>query len=185
MPLDPRAAQALDAHRELLGKWRKAMDLIGPGPMEPHFEDALGATEGLDATGDWADLGSGAGFPGIALAARYPDARVQLVESRDKRARFLTKVVRAARLDNASVHRMRTEDLVAGSLDGLISRAYKPPVRVLIEDAARLLRPGGTVALLLGDGRDIDAPAGFSNPRLSRYPVGDGHRHRLILTWEG
>ena len=62
------------------------MDLVGPGPLEPHFQDAAGAVAGLEAVGRWVDLGSGAGFPGIALAARHPGAEVWLVESRRKRA---------------------------------------------------------------------------------------------------
>ena len=52
---------AILVHKTLLGKWRKAMDLIGPGPMEPHFEDANSAVHGLEAEGNWVDLGSGAG----------------------------------------------------------------------------------------------------------------------------
>jgi 16S rRNA (guanine527-N7)-methyltransferase len=153
--------------------------------MEPHFVDALGATEGLEARGRWADLGSGAGFPGIALAARYPEAHVELVESREKRARFLTRVVRAGAIDNATVHRVRSETLEVHAYDGLISRAYKPPPRVLSEDAARLLKPGGRVVLLLGDGASVDLPPGFCDPKRTRYPVPDGHRVQLTLTWAG
>ena len=185
MALDPRALGILDTHRALLQRYRKAMDLIGPGPMEPHFVDALGATQELAAKGRWADLGSGAGFPGIALAARYPLAHVELVESRDKRARFLSRVVKQGGIDNATVCRVRTETLEAGTYDGLISRAYKPPPRVLTEDAARLLKPGGRVVLLLGDAATVEPVPGFSNPVRVRYPVPDGHRVQLILTWTG
>lgn len=185
MSLDPRAQGILEVHRALLARYRKAMDLIGPGPMEPHFVDAVGATEGLHALGRWADLGSGAGFPGIALAARYAEAQVVLVESREKRARFLSRVVRQGNIDNARVCRVRSETLERGVYDGLISRAYKPPPRVLAEDAARLLRPGGRVVLLLGDGAEVEVPEGFSTPVRVRYPVPDGHRVQLTLTWDG
>ena len=133
-------------HHALLQRWRKVINLVGKGPLEPHFEDARRAVGWLDAKGDWADLGSGAGFPGVALAALYPQARVLLVESRSKRASFLDQVAAAA--DNLSVLCERSETLQDASFGGLISRAYKPPRDCLV-DALRLLRPGGTVVLML------------------------------------
>lgn len=169
---------ALATHARLLAKWRKAMDLVGPGPIEPHFQDARGAVETLDVQGDWADLGSGAGFPGIALAGAFPDARIRLVESRQKRAIFLNKVVAEARLTNAEVMRTRTETLPEASLDGVISRAYKPPPRFL-DDADRLLRPGGVAVLMLGDDPDFSLPDGWVEVARHRYPVPDGFRIAL------
>ena len=133
-------------HFDLLERWRKAMDLVGPGPLEPHFEDARAAVAWLEARGDWADLGSGAGFPGVALAAHHPQARVLLVESRQKRASFLDQV--AAGADNLQVLCARSETLQDGSLDGVISRAYRPPEDYLA-DALRLLKPGGVAVLML------------------------------------
>ena len=174
-----RADAAIDAHRRLLQKWRKAMDLIGPGPMEPHFQDAIGAVRDLDVQGRWADLGSGAGFPGIALAAFHPGATVLLVESRQKRAIFLRKVVAEARLDNATVVHGRTESLEDASFDGVISRAYKPPRKFLV-DAERLLRPDGIAVMMLGDRTDHDLPLGWKAVRSDRYPVDDGHRIRTV-----
>jgi 16S rRNA (guanine(527)-N(7))-methyltransferase RsmG len=184
MTADPaRLAAAEAVHLALLQRWRDAMDLVGPGPLEPHFVDCRGAVSGLGAEGDWADLGSGAGFPGIALAALYPEARVLLVESRQKRAAFLQRVVLEAGLRNATVHHGRTEDLAPASLDGLISRAYKPP-RQLLGDADRLLRPGGRAALLLGSQADVELPLGWVERARDRYVVGDGARLRLILARE-
>lgn len=159
------------------------MDLVGPGPTEPHFEDAIGAVAGLHATGRWLDLGSGAGFPGIALAARHPEAQVLLVESRQKRATFLRQVLATGQLPNAAVYQGRVAQLEPGA-DGVISRAYRPPLRYL-EDAARLLVPGGRAVLLLGDGADFSPPAGWRDPQLTRYRVGSGWRRRVVLTREG
>ena len=96
---------------------------------------------GLDVSGQWADLGSGAGFPGIALAAVHAHAQITLAESRLKRATFLKRVIHTARLENATVHHGRTEDLADGQWDGVISRAYKPP-ELFMDDACRLLKPG-------------------------------------------
>ncbi len=125
------------------------MDLVGPGPLEPHFDDARQAVSWLSPTGRWADLGSGAGFPGVALAAHHPDIEVVLVESRSKRAAFLEQV--AAGTARLSVACLRTESLEDSSFDGVISRAYRPPPAFLA-DARRLLCPGGTAVCLLARG---------------------------------
>ena len=178
--LDARALAAVAAHRQLLERWRAAMDLIGPGPSEPHFTDAIEVVTGLDACGDWADLGSGAGFPGIALAALHPQARVVLAESRQKRATFLKRVVHSAQLDNARVHHGRTELLEDGCWDGVISRAYKPPMD-FIEDARRLLRAEGRAVLMLGAEANLGTVGGFEVLESRKYAVEDGHRKRVVL----
>jgi 16S rRNA (guanine(527)-N(7))-methyltransferase RsmG len=173
---------AIGVHRRMLQKWRGAMDLVGPGPLGPHFEDAIGSVEGLDAEGEWADLGSGAGFPGIALAACWPNCRVFLVESRQKRAVFLRRVLAESGLQNASVLNQRTENLEM-RFDGVISRAYKPPVQYL-EDAANLCRPGGRAVLLAGGSAEAEIGEPWSVASKTRYSVGDGLRSRWILIRE-
>jgi len=169
----------MEPHRRLLEAWRTAMDLVGPGPLEPHFEDAAGAVEGLAAAGRWADLGSGAGFPGIALATAFPEAEVWLVESRRKRATFLERVVAEAALTGARVVCDRVEALPSGHFDGVISRAYKP-VAAYLTDAQRLLASGGRAVVLIGDGGLVEAP-GWVLVERRRYPVGDGFRERVAL----
>jgi 16S rRNA (guanine527-N7)-methyltransferase len=156
------------------------MDLVGPGPIDPHFQDSGSAVAQLDAIGPWADLGSGAGFPGVALAGAYPDATVDLVESRRKRATFLEKVVFEAGLDNATVRCIRSETLPDHRYVGIISRAYKPPHKVLA-NTTHLLVPGGRVVLLLGSQSDIDTPLGWRELDRVVYAVGDGKRMRLVL----
>ena len=61
------------------------------------------------------DVGSGAGFPGIPLAVLWPETRITLVESREKKAAFLERAVRELELKNAGVVPTRVEDLAAGS----------------------------------------------------------------------
>ena len=162
-------ASPLDVHRELLERWRRAMDLVGPGPIEEHFLDAQGAIAGLQARGRWADLGSGAGFPGVALAAAFPEANVLLVERRQKRAAFLREVVAHAGLTNAEVVEADSESLESSSFDGIISRAYRPPAEYL-RDALRLTRPGGT-AVLLTAGDSPAPPAGLAVFHVEHYFV--------------
>jgi 16S rRNA (guanine(527)-N(7))-methyltransferase RsmG len=178
-PADRRRAEVDAVHRALLEKWRGAMDLVGPGPIDPHFADAAEAVADLDARGDWVDLGSGAGFPGIALAGAFPAARVTLVERRQKRAAFLQQVVARAALANAAVHAGDAAELPAAAFDGVISRAYKSPEEVLV-DAARLLRPGGTAVVLVA--REVpEAPEGWDRFHVKRYEI--GRRPRAVVAF--
>lgn len=160
-------------HLTLLGRWRKAMDLVGPGPLEPHFEDAARAVAWLEEPqGLWADLGSGAGFPGIALAARHPQLKVKLVESRQKRAVFLDQV--AAGTKNIEVCCCRSETLEDGGLDGVISRAYRKPPEFL-KDALRLLKPGGVAVLMLAR-QEPPEVSGLEVFHVEHYQLGDRPR---------
>ncbi len=179
----PRAADdaallfALAAHRRVLESWRTSMDLVGPGPVDPHFDDANEAVRTLHVHGRWLDLGSGAGFPGVALAAWHPNAAVTLVERRQKRAAFLEVVLGAARLSNASVHCGDADQLPIG-WDGMISRAFRAPQEVAAL-ASRLLVPGGRLVLMLA--RDESGtPAGFLEEYVHSYTI-DGKARRAVV----
>lgn len=166
-------------HLELLEKWRAAMNLIGPGPAEHHFMDARGAVASLGARGRWADLGSGAGFPGIALAIHNPEAQVLLVESRERRVGFLKQVVRATGLENVEVFHGRTETL-DGPFDGIISRGYRPLADYL-SDAERLLGPAGEAVSMTGEGELSAVPTDWVVVQTWTYALDQGRRsaHRL------
>ena len=170
---------ALSAHRKLLSKWRGAMDLIGPGNMEHHFEDSIGAVSNLDITGRWIDLGSGAGFPGIALAAMYPHIQLQMVESRQKRALFLKRVISEGKLKNITLFHGRTE-AIQSQFDGVISRAYKPPIEYL-QDADRLCCNEGLAICLLGEDSSFPIPKPWILQSEAFYNVSDGRRKRWVL----
>ena len=155
------------------------MDLIGPGPMEPHFEDADHAVRNLHAQGHWVDLGSGAGFPGIALAAHHPKAHVLLVESRQKRALFLKRVIQESQLSNIELYHGRSEHLNQ-QFDGVISRAYRKPLAYL-EDARRLSKSHAQTVLLLGGDNPFVPPDHWMIEEDSIYTISTGSRRRLIL----
>jgi 16S rRNA (guanine(527)-N(7))-methyltransferase RsmG len=162
-------------HRALLEKWRGAMDLVGPGPLDLHFDDSRAAVEGLAARGRWADLGSGAGFPGVALATAFPDAHVLLVESREKRAQFLEALVAELAVPNLAVHHGRAEDLAPG-FDGVISRAMAAPA-VVLTHAARL---APRAVLLLTDRQSVDL-SGWRIEEDRTYELAGKRRRRLVL----
>lgn len=160
------------------------MDLVGPGPLDPHFDDADEAVRTLNAAGSWLDVGSGAGFPGIALAAWYPEARVTLVERRQKRAAFLEVVLGEAGLKNATVHCGDADQVDRADpgrdagWDGLISRAFRAP-REVVTLARGLLRPGGKLVLLLAKD-EVELAEGFAECHVHRYAI-EGKSRRAVV----
>jgi 16S rRNA (guanine527-N7)-methyltransferase len=99
-----------------------------------------------------ADIGSGAGLPGLVLAMMRPDVKVTLVESMARRCRFLSECVAELGLTNVSVLRSRAEDAAAAGLPGAdvaTARAVAPLSR-LAELAVRVVRPGGMVLAIKG-----------------------------------
>lgn len=97
-----------------------------------------------------ADVGSGAGLPGIPLAIARPDLEVVLVEPLLRRSEFLTETVTALGLDGVSVLRSRAEDVRPwGRFDVVTARAVAPMER-LAGWTLPLLRPGGVLLALKG-----------------------------------
>lgn len=81
--------------------------------------------------GDWLDLGSGAGLPGIIIAALCPERTVHLVEERRGRIGFLTRVVAALGLENAQVHGCKVEALRLEPVAVITARAFAPLPKLL------------------------------------------------------
>lgn len=98
------------------------------------------------------DIGSGAGLPGIVLALLLGDVQVTLLEPMARRALFLTECIAALGLPNTAVRQGRAEDL-AGAIaaDVATARAVAPMTR-LGPMALALVRPGGLVLAIKGDG---------------------------------
>ena len=149
-----RALADLAAYRDLLADWNQRMNLVGPATL-PDFwsRHALDSAQLLPlAPGalTWADLGTGAGLPGVVLAILgrdRPGFHVHLVESMAKRCRFLESVVGQLGLP-ASVHNARAEDLDL-AVDIVTSRACAPLVR-LLGYARPYFRRGATGLFLKG-----------------------------------
>jgi 16S rRNA (guanine527-N7)-methyltransferase len=128
--------------------------LIGPNEIprvwERHLLNCAVVADLVPGPCSLADLGSGAGLPGIVLALLLPDTEVTLLEPMARRAAFLTECVSGLGLGNARVWRARAEEL-AGTLavDVVTARAVAPLGR-LAALAVRLLRPGGSVLAIKG-----------------------------------
>jgi 16S rRNA (guanine527-N7)-methyltransferase len=111
-----------------------------------HLADSLTALEigEVAEAGRIADIGSGAGFPGLALAVALPDVEVSLVESQRRKCEFLERACAAASVENARVVSTRVEEWREGidRNDVVLARALAPQP-VVLEYAAPLLGPGG------------------------------------------
>jgi 16S rRNA (guanine527-N7)-methyltransferase len=113
-----------------------------------HVADALVAldVDALRASPTVADLGAGAGFPGLAIAVALSDATVRLVESQRRKCEFIRSLAAAAGIANVSVVCARAEEWEEGigANDAVLARALAPQP-VVLEYAAPLLRLGGTL----------------------------------------
>jgi 16S rRNA (guanine527-N7)-methyltransferase len=129
--------------------------------VEDHLADALVALEleCVRSSRQIADIGSGAGFPGLPLAIALPEANVFLLESNARKCEFLRDAVAAIGVENAVVVEARAEDWTdaAGRHDLVTARALAP-LPVVAEYAAPLLRLGGVLVAWRGR-RDEDAEA--------------------------
>jgi 16S rRNA (guanine527-N7)-methyltransferase len=121
--------------------------------LDVHVADSLSGLE-LPAVRDArriADLGAGAGFPGLVLAAALPDARVALVESVGRKCAWLERAVEAMGLTNAEVVHARAEEWTDGiGANDLVTARALASLNVLVEYAAPLLVEEGALVAWKG-----------------------------------
>ena len=142
------------AYAALLGGPGVVRGLIGPREVprlwERHLLNCAAIAPAPAAKTRVADLGSGAGLPGIVVAILRPDLRVTLIEPLLRRATFLVEAVAALELGNVEVLRARAEEHRDPSgYDTVLARAVAPLDR-LAGWALPLLRPGGNLLALKG-----------------------------------
>jgi 16S rRNA (guanine527-N7)-methyltransferase len=142
------------AYASLLATDGTTRGLIGPRESqrlwERHLLNCAVVTDLVPEGSSVADVGSGAGLPGLVLAIRRPDLRVTLVEPLLRRTRFLDEAVLRLGLANVEVQRGRAEDLAgAATFDAVTSRAVAPLPR-LLGWCLPLVRTGGAVLAMKG-----------------------------------
>lgn len=125
--------------------------------------DATGAT---DVT--VADIGSGAGFPGLPIKLWAPEIRLTLIESNHKKATFLREIVRALTLTNVDIQNIRAESLANAAFNVVTLRAVER-FHSILPIASSLIAPGGRLALLIGKAQLPQAQATL--PTLSWSPA--------------
>ncbi len=151
--LTPEQAAKLIAHLDLMDEWGQRMNLTAIRDREQqltkHVLDSLSVIPFLRG-GRIADVGSGAGFPGIPLAIVMPDAQFALIESTGKKCRFLEHVRDALELTNVEVVQARAEAWKpAVRYDTVLARAVGP-VADLVKNAAALVAGNGRLLAMKG-----------------------------------
>jgi 16S rRNA (guanine527-N7)-methyltransferase len=162
--------------------------------LDDHLADSLVALDlaSVRRARAIADLGSGAGFPGLPLAIAVPSAEVFLVESNGRKCEFLAGAISSCHAANAVVVNDRAETWAAGlgRCDLVVARALAP-LAVVAEYAAPLLLEGGVLVAWRGRRDPDDDRAGeaaaevlglqYSDPiRVQPFP-GALHRHLQVL----
>lgn len=151
----------LSVYADLLKKWSGVKNLVARSTLDDvwtrHFADSLQLLAYAKGAKTWADLGSGAGFPGLVLAIALTSehgAEVHLIESDNRKCAFLREVARETGAP-AIVHHGRIED-EAGRLQGIeiVTARALAPMGKLLDMAAPLLESGARG--LFQKGRDID-----------------------------
>ena len=147
----------LERYRQMLVDGNAVMNLVGPASLPDfwrrHALDSAQLLPVIPGARRWADLGSGAGLPGIVLACMLKgqaNARVYLVESMAKRCRFLSEVVASLDLPAEVIH--ARAEVVDRQVEVVTARACAPLVRLL--DFARPYLRGEAVGLFL-KGQDV------------------------------
>jgi 16S rRNA (guanine527-N7)-methyltransferase len=142
-------------------------DVLGPGPIGPHLDHAEAFAVAAGPPRSFVDLGSGAGLPGLVLAALWPEATAVLVESRRDRAALVEVAARELGLeDRCRVRRGRAEELardpeLRGRFELVVARGFGPPATTA-ECAVGFLQVGGLLV--------VSEPPG--PPDRGRWPPG-------------
>lgn len=167
----------MDLYLQLLAKWRLRVNLTGPMSeeelLERCFFESFWATRALPRGARAADVGSGAGFPGLAMQLYRPDLRLTLIEPSWKKAAFLGEAVRRLNA-GASVHCGKGEEFPEwGGREFAVMRALKPSERL----AGLLEEHGVRLLALRGPGR----AAGLESWRVTWEARIPGSRQRWAV----
>jgi 16S rRNA (guanine527-N7)-methyltransferase len=195
--LDAAGREALQRVLGLLAQERASVSsVVDERAWKVHVADSLTGlvVPELGQAGSIADVGAGAGFPGLALAVALPRAEIDLIESVGRKCEFMRRAIAAAQIPNARVLNLRSEDLAAGegreAYDVVSARAVGR-LSTLAELASPLLKPNGVLVAWKGK-RDEDEEAQLdrASESLAMTPeqilsvgdrAGSQHRHLHVI----
>jgi 16S rRNA (guanine527-N7)-methyltransferase len=156
LSLTPVQAKQTLSYLDLLLRWNEKINLTAIRDPEEattrHFGESLFPATYLELRGTLLDIGTGAGFPGLALKLVFPELAVTLLEPVAKKRAFLKEAARVCGMDHVTVRGDRLEDLASAgqvpTFDYATMRAVGN-LDVLVPVAAQCLKPGGSLLLWL------------------------------------
>ena len=165
----------LEIYERMLREWNPRINLVSASTLAEvwtrHFADLAQLHEHLPEISRWADLGSGAGFPGMVLALllkRRPGASVSLIESDQRKAAFLRAVSRETGAPATVICGRIESELpkLAGAVEGVSARALAP-LGQLLDWSSELLLKNATGSFLKGENwraelTEVEAEVNFS-----------------------
>ena len=188
--LAPGLAEPLLAYLALLARWNQTYNLTAIRDVREmvakHLLDSLAMHPFVADVDTLADLGTGAGLPGIPLAIARPALQVTRVESNGKKARFMREALRQLGLRNARVVESRIEGFDApGQFDAITARALAT-LPLILELGGHLLKPAGKLLAMKGahPAEEIAAlPAGWrlQDAHPLRVPGLAAERHLVVV----
>lgn len=187
LPAPSRACDRLLDLCELLARWAARISLTAHRDPDAILDrlvlDAAALATVLPAGETVADLGAGAGLPGLPLAILLPDRRFTLVEARERKHHFQREAIRRLELDNVRALLGRAETLSAEPHAGALAQAVAPPAEVV-----GLLLPwameGGWIAIPGGaQPPALPASAEIETCEIRRYRVPPAGPSRTV--WIG
>jgi len=146
---------ALKAFEALLKKEGDKRGLIGPKDLEiiwdRHILNCLPLVEVIEENLSVADIGSGAGLPGIVLAIAREDLKITLIEPMARRVEFLAEAIEQLNLENVEIFHGRAEELTGKAKFDIVTARAVAPLEKLVKLAMPLLRPYGFLLALKGE----------------------------------
>lgn len=205
IPLSERQLDQFEMYYRLLVEWNEKMNLTGiterEAVYEKHFYDSLTVSLATDLKGanSLADIGSGAGFPGIPLKIAFPHLQVTIVDSLAKRIRFLEEVAAQLQLDGVTCVHGRAEDIarLPEHRDRYAVATARAVARLagLNELCLPFVRPGGSFVAMKGSDLTDELEEGrFSLQKLNaqleevkrlELPIERSERHLIALRKNG
>jgi 16S rRNA (guanine527-N7)-methyltransferase len=149
---------------------RADLEVAEPGEMRALAPEAVRV----------ADIGSGAGFPGLPIKLWCPAIALTLIESNHKKAAFLREITRALTLTDVDIQNTRAESLSAAAFDVVTLRAVER-FEAILPTAAALVAPAGRLALLIGSSQQNQSRAALINFTWSSPVPIPGSRSRVML----
>ena len=183
--LDAAAVERFAAFAALLDLWASRTNLVSCRSarelVDRHLVDSLVVARFVSDGATIADLGSGAGFPGVPLAIARPPCRVILVEPRQRRGSFLHEVARCVAPNVVvAVRRAETADGPPTPVDVVVSRAVWSDATA-VDLAAPWLHSGGVLVWIRGADQRLDPNASrvLGHRESIDYEIAGSHRGRV------